>query len=57
MTTTPDSTLSSTDPRSVFAHAVATAGATIAAVQQTQLTDPTPCSEYDVRALMGTSCP
>ncbi len=52
-TTTADPSLSSTDPRYVFARAVATAGATIAAVQPAQLTDPTPCTDYDVRALMG----
>jgi uncharacterized protein (TIGR03086 family) len=46
-------TISPTDPRSVFAHAVATAGATIAAVQPGQLTAATPCDEYDVRTLIG----
>ncbi len=55
MTTATDSTptMSATDPRFVFAQAVATAGSTIAAVQRAQLTDPTPCTDYDVRTLMG----
>jgi len=55
MTTTTDSTstMSGADPRLVFAQAVATAGATIAAVQSAQLTHPTPCTDYDVRTLMG----
>jgi uncharacterized protein (TIGR03086 family) len=53
MTNTPITTLSPTDPRTVFAHAVATAGAAIAAVRPDQLTEPTPCDQFDVRALMG----
>jgi len=55
MTTTADSTptIAAADPRSVFAQAVTTAGATISAVQPAQLTDPTPCTDYDVQALMG----
>jgi uncharacterized protein (TIGR03086 family) len=51
--TTPDDTLAATDPRSVFAHAVATAGRAIAAVRPDQLDDPTPCDQFDVRAMMG----
>ncbi len=55
MTTTnnPTPTLSATDPRLVFAQAVNTAGATIAGVRPAQFTNPTPCTDYDVRTLMG----
>lgn len=41
------------DPRSFFARAVATAGATIATVRPDQLELPTPCPGYDVRHLLG----
>lgn len=41
------------DPRTVFAHAVATAGRAIAAVRPEQLDLPTPCDQFDVRALLG----
>ncbi len=41
------------DPRRWFAHAVATAGATIAAVADDQLTLCTPCADYDVRGMLG----
>ena len=46
-------TLDPTDPRSIFAGAVRTATVTIAAVRPDQLGLPTPCGEYDVRALLG----
>ena len=46
-------TLSPTDPRSLFAGAVATAGAAIAAVTPQQLALPTPCPDFDVRTLLG----
>jgi uncharacterized protein (TIGR03086 family) len=42
-----------TDPRPAFFSAVATACETVAAVSPGQLSDTTPCSEYDVRALLG----
>lgn len=46
-------TLHPTDPRLHFAHAVATAGATIAEVRPTQFDGHTPCAEFDVRTLIG----
>ena len=46
-------TLSPTDPRSLFAGAVAAAGMAITAVTPEQLTLPTPCTDFDVRALLG----
>jgi len=42
-----------TDPRPLFASALDTAGAAIAAVRPDQLTNPTPCAEFDVRELLG----
>ena len=45
--------LAPTDPRWIFAGAVRTASAAIAAVRPDQLGLPTPCGEYDVRALLG----
>jgi uncharacterized protein (TIGR03086 family) len=47
------STPLATDPRPAFAAATATACAVAAAVRPDQLDDPTPCSEYDVRTLLG----
>jgi uncharacterized protein (TIGR03086 family) len=41
------------DPRGFFAHAVATARATIAGVGLDQFDLPTPCDAYDVRHLIG----
>ncbi|MGI5350144.1 TIGR03086 family metal-binding protein [Streptomyces sp. CA-250714] len=41
------------DPRPVYAGATAQAAKVIAAVRPEQLDGPTPCSEYDVRALLG----
>jgi uncharacterized protein (TIGR03086 family) len=41
------------DPRPAFFSAAATACDVVAAVSPAQLPDPTPCSEYDVRALLG----
>ncbi len=41
------------DPRRWFAHAVATAGATIASVADDQFTLSTPCTDYDVRGMLG----
>jgi uncharacterized protein (TIGR03086 family) len=49
--TTPAST--ATDPRPAFGSAVGTAVAVIAAVRPDQLPGRTPCTEYDVRALVG----
>ncbi len=46
-------TLTATDVRNVFARAMATGGDVIAAVRPDQLDLPTPCSEYDVRTLVG----
>jgi uncharacterized protein (TIGR03086 family) len=50
MTTTAPRT---TDPRPVFARAVTTAVACVSAVRPDQLAGATPCSEYDVRQLLG----
>ncbi len=40
------------DPRRILDRAVASGEAVIAAVRPEQLTDPTPCSEMDVRAML-----
>ena len=45
--------LAASDPRLALAHAMATAGATIAGVQPDQCELPTPCGAYDVRQLIG----
>ncbi|OIK07069.1 TIGR03086 family metal-binding protein [Streptomyces monashensis] len=42
-----------TDPRPVYARATEQAAALIESVRPADLTRPTPCSEYDVRALLG----
>jgi uncharacterized protein (TIGR03086 family) len=54
-TTTPasDRPTTPTDPRPGFLAAARTACDTVAAVSPAQLHDPTPCTEYDVRALLG----
>ena len=53
MTTTPtSSTDRAGDPRPILDRAVATAEAVIAGVGPEQLTDPTPCTEMDVRTLL-----
>lgn len=41
------------DPRSILDRAIATGGSVIGRVQPDQLTTPTPCSEMDVRAMLG----
>jgi len=41
------------DPRTVFAKAVAVGGDVVAAVRPEQLGNGTPCPDYDVRALLG----
>nr|BFD82566.1 hypothetical protein StreXyl84_19670 [Streptomyces sp. Xyl84] len=41
------------DPRPLYARATEQAAALIAAVGPEQLTAPTPCTEFDVRALLG----
>ncbi len=41
------------DPRQILDRAVATGAAVIARVRPDQLTDPTPCSEMDVRTMLG----
>jgi uncharacterized protein (TIGR03086 family) len=57
MTTTPTSASdrppAPTDPRPAFFAAARIACDTVAGVSPTQLADPTPCTEYDVRALLG----
>jgi uncharacterized protein (TIGR03086 family) len=54
-TTTPAAAppIASPDPRPAFFSAVAIATDVVAAVAPAQLTHSTPCSEYDVRALLG----
>ena len=51
------STISTThdriDPRPILDRAIATGGSVIAAVRPDQLTAQTPCSEMDVRAMLG----
>lgn len=42
-----------TDPRRVYARAIAQTEPIVAAVTASQLTLPTPCTEYDVRALLS----
>ncbi|MGV0812831.1 TIGR03086 family metal-binding protein [Mycolicibacterium boenickei] len=42
-----------TDPRPILDHAIATGGAVIAGVGPEQLTDPTPCTDMNVRALLA----
>ena len=51
--TTTSPTLTGTDVRTVFAKAMATGAEVIAAVRPDQLDDPTPCTDYDVRTLVG----
>ena len=41
------------DPRVRYAQALAQTAGVIAAIRPDQLTAPTPCAEYDVRALLG----
>ncbi len=41
------------DPRPILDRAIATVGAVIAGVRSGQLTDPTPCTDMDVRALLA----
>jgi uncharacterized protein (TIGR03086 family) len=41
------------DPRQILDRAIATGGFVIARVRADQLTAPTPCSEMDVRAMLG----
>lgn len=41
------------DPRQILNRAIATGGVVIAGVRPKQLTDPTPCTNMDVRALLA----
>jgi len=41
------------DPRPILDRAIASGGSVIACVRPDQLTAPTPCSEMDVRAMLG----
>jgi uncharacterized protein (TIGR03086 family) len=52
-TTTDTQTLLDIDPRILLAAATATATEVVGAVRPEQLADPTPCTEYDVRDLLG----
>ena len=53
--TTPTSSTTDhlTDPRPILDRALATGGAVVAAVRPDQLTDPTPCTEMDVRTMLS----
>jgi uncharacterized protein (TIGR03086 family) len=53
MTTPSTTTDLVTDPRPILARAIAAGAAVVAGVRPDQLTDPTPCSEMDVRAMLG----
>src|SRR4051812_1186281 len=53
MTTTPLSASTGTDPRPAFFAAAQLACDTVAGVSPAQLADPTPCTDFDVRALLG----
>lgn len=48
-----DRRLADDDPRALFGRAVALAGSVMADVRPGQLDDPTPCAEFDVRALLA----
>ena len=52
-TNSPSLAPSTTDPRPAFFSAARLACDTVAGVSPTQLSDPTPCTEFDVRALLG----
>ncbi|WP_155917653.1 MULTISPECIES: TIGR03086 family metal-binding protein [unclassified Mycolicibacterium] len=41
------------DPRPILDRAIATGGVVIAGIRPEQLTDPTPCTDMDVRALLA----
>jgi uncharacterized protein (TIGR03086 family) len=51
--TTTSPTLTGSDVRTVFARALATGGDVVAGVRPDQFDDPTPCTDYDVRTLVG----
>jgi uncharacterized protein (TIGR03086 family) len=52
-TETNPTALYATDPRPILARAIATGATTVVAVSPDQLASPTPCTEMDVRALLG----
>ena len=52
-TTEPNTTEPMTDPRDIHRRAMAQTEAIVAAVEPGQLALPTPCPEYDVRALLS----
>jgi uncharacterized protein (TIGR03086 family) len=54
MTTTTSSTTDPVlDPRPILDRAIATGGAVVAAVRPSQLADPTPCTDMNVRTLLA----
>ncbi len=53
ITPTSSTTDQLTDPRPILDRAIATAGVVIAGVRPEQLTDPTPCTEMNVRAMLA----
>jgi len=52
-TTEPNTTEPMTDPRPIHCRAMAQTEAIVAAIEPSQLGLPTPCAEYDVRALLS----
>jgi len=52
-TTTGSIPTTPTDPRPILDRAVATCRGVIAGIEPSQLTDPTPCSDMDVRGMLG----
>ena len=52
-TSSTNTNTATTDPRPLFERAIATGTTVIAAVEPDQLTAPTPCSEMDVRTMLG----
>ncbi|WP_076197922.1 TIGR03086 family metal-binding protein [Mycobacterium sp. GA-1841] len=53
ITSTSSTTGHRNDPRPILDRALATGGVIMAGVQPEQLTDPTPCTDMDVRALLA----
>ena len=53
MTSVTNSNTDQLDPRAILDRAIATGESVIAHIRPDQLTDPTPCSEMDVRTMLG----
>ena len=52
-TSTSTATEQLTDPRPILDRAIAQGGAVVAAIRPNQLTDPTPCSDMNVRTMLA----